>query len=820
MRVVGNIASDSEVVATADGAITAGKPVVVNADGTVKFAASTTATLSFAVGAESVFENSNTEEMQTAFDSANNKVVIWYTDSGNSNYPTAVVGTVDASNNSISFGTPVVAASVGSDHLGCDYDVKYGKVLCCYSDTSDSNKGKGILGTVSGTSISFGTIRTWETGSTSDIVCRYAPDVERVVIGFRDRDNSHYGKIAVSLNSGTEPAVYGAVNVHTNETYEIDMSYDTTANKMVYLYIDHLNDVKVNVLDITTTGATVGSQVNVKTGTCNFTRCEYDSSNDKTIITYADGGNSGYGTAVIGTVDASSNSITIAGTTHIWNSASSDNGHDIIFDNNVNKFLIAYRDQGDSNYGNAVVGEVSGTSISFGDEQEFDSTGIIQMYYGSSLVFDSNSNKAVVAYFIDGTATASHKYGRAKVIQLDGSATTVNLTSENFIGFAKDNVADGAVATIQTANSIARDNIQAPTTSDTVGTAVVFESGDAYTYKGSVYDSNSDRIVIFYRDGDDSNYGKAIVGTVSGNSVTFGTAVTFISESVSGIRAVFDSNSNKVVVFYKNGTDTEGRAHVGTVDPSDNSISFGSEATFNAGNSYEIGAAFDSTNNKIVVCFRDFGDSSKGKAIVGTVSGTSISFGSEVEFDDSFTAYHSTVFDPDTGKIVNFYQDQGNSSYGTAIVGTVSGTSISFGTATEFAAASSLYTKPVYVSHLDKTVIGYQDVDDSYKGTYIVGTVSGTDISFNSEAVYSANATYFNDTLYDPTAKKVIFSYWDDTNNDSGTVTVLDLAGGDADLTIGQTYFVQTDGTLGLSADDPSVIAGTAISGTDLIVKG
>jgi len=39
-------------------------------------------------------------------------------------------------------------------------------------------------------------------------------------------------------------------------------------------------------------------------------------------------------------------------------------------------------------------------------------------------------------------------------------------------------------------------------------------------------------------------------------------------------------------------------------------------------------------------------------------------------------------------------------------------------------------------------------------------------------------------------------------------------------LTAGQTYFVQTDGTLGTSADDPSVVAGTAISATELIVKG
>tara|TARA_R110000764_G_scaffold53296_3_gene116025 strand:- start:4509 stop:4862 length:354 start_codon:yes stop_codon:yes gene_type:complete len=41
-----------------------------------------------------------------------------------------------------------------------------------------------------------------------------------------------------------------------------------------------------------------------------------------------------------------------------------------------------------------------------------------------------------------------------------------------------------------------------------------------------------------------------------------------------------------------------------------------------------------------------------------------------------------------------------------------------------------------------------------------------------------------------------------------------------ATLTIGQQYFVQTDGSLGTTADDPSVIAGTAIGASELIVKG
>ena len=38
-------------------------------------------------------------------------------------------------------------------------------------------------------------------------------------------------------------------------------------------------------------------------------------------------------------------------------------------------------------------------------------------------------------------------------------------------------------------------------------------------------------------------------------------------------------------------------------------------------------------------------------------------------------------------------------------------------------------------------------------------------------------------------------------------------------LTAGQQYFVQKDGTLALTAGTPSVVAGTAISTTELVVK-
>tara|TARA_R110000850_G_scaffold195975_2_gene322382 strand:- start:191 stop:442 length:252 start_codon:yes stop_codon:yes gene_type:complete len=59
--------------------------------------------------------------------------------------------------------------------------------------------------------------------------------------------------------------------------------------------------------------------------------------------------------------------------------------------------------------------------------------------------------------------------------------------------------------------------------------------------------------------------------------------------------------------------------------------------------------------------------------------------------------------------------------------------------------------------------------------------------------------------------------------SDTGTARVQigsAINGAQSSLTAGQQYFVQTDGTIGLTAADPSVIAGTAVSATNLIVKG
>ena len=106
---------------------------------------------------------------------------------------------------------------------------------------------------------------------------------------------------------------------------------------------------------------------------------------------------------------------------------------------------------------------------------------------------------------------------------------------------------------------------------------------------------------------------------------------------------------------------------VGTV-ASGNSISFGSVYTFESNSCENVDiTTLDSTH--IVIAFEDVTDGEKGKAIVGTISsGNQVSFGSEYEFNAGTTnrLYIATV---DSTHIAIAYEDKGNSSYGTAIIG-------------------------------------------------------------------------------------------------------------------------------------------------------
>ena len=459
---------------------------------------------------------------------------------------------------------------------------------------------------------------------------------------------------------------------------------------------------------------------------------------------------------------------------------------------------------------------------------------------GATVVINTDGTVGIVTATPNNTPTASNPvvFESAAVNYVSGAYDSAN--NKVIIVYMDDANSDYGTAIVGTVTG----------TSISFGDPVVFES--ASTSRTSVaYDSSNGKVVIAYCDHGNSQYGTAIVGTVSGTSISFGSAVVFESAEVLYISAVYDSTNEKVVIAYRDlGNSSHGTAIVGTV--SGTSISFGSAVVFESANTNHISATFDSTNGKVVIAYQDTGNSSHGTAIVGTVSGTSISFGTAVVFESATTNYCSAVYDSSNQKVVIAYTDAGNSSYGTAIVGTVSGTSISFGTPVVFESAGTSYLNAVFDSSLNRVLIGFLDQGNSSYGTAILGTVSGTSISFGSAVVFESAESTNITTIFNSSQEKIVVAYQDAGNSNYGTAVVIDskstnltsenyigisaeaiadgatgsinIVGGintlQTGLTTAQKHFVQRDGGISTTASTPSVEAGTAISATKIIIKG
>jgi hypothetical protein len=325
-----------------------------------------------------------------------------------------------------------------------------------------------------------------------------------------------------------------------------------------------------------------------------------------------------------------------------------------------------------------------------------------------------------------------------------------------------------------------------------------------------VFDSVANKVVIQYRDQNNSDYGYYVVGTpTAGNSISYATPVAITNYNNNFGGSAFDTNAGRTVIALSDSTNNRGKAYVlqlaatltnltatnflGIADAAisnaasgnitmkggiatnsnliESNVTVGSQSVFDTESAAFIQVAYDSGNNKIVIAYADGGNSNYGTAIVGTVSGSSVTFGSAVVFNSAAVGANSIVYDVNAGKVVISYQDGGASNRGRSVVGTVSGTSISFGSEAQFSGSSSVSTalSSSYDANAQKVVIVYQDGGNSDYGTAVVGTISGTDITFGSSAVYLTAGPALVDIAYDTGAQKHLIVFQDGGNSNYTT---------------------------------------------------
>jgi len=842
-----------EFKAVASGTLPSGRPVIVNADGTVSVVAVT----SSSVGSTVTYNSGSTEsKIGAAYDSNSNKVVIAYKDGANSNYGTAIVGTV--SGTSISFGTEVVFLSSNNDDGGICFDSTNNKIVITTKDTGSGNDGKAFVGTVSGTSISFGSAVTYETNNPGHNRVEFDSVSGKVAVIYTEGSSPYQGRCRIGTVSGTSISFGTEANL-TSSRPTGPAGVFNSDGKLVLSFRDYTNSLgKVMVGTISGTDISFGSETSLGVN-CDPKVTVYDSSNDKVLILYADISSSDALTGVVATVSGTSVSVGSAVRINGTSSASDLYVNGASYNASSGTIVTAFRDRDNSNQGTVVDITISGTSLTVGSETVFETgdTRFINTAYDSTAektvinfrdVDDSENGKALVYTSASENLTSENYIGMSRGVvnvtsqtESIGSAVVFNSTGNTtkphlcfdtnsnkaVIGFIDNAVSEKGTAIVGTVSG----------TSISFGSETVYETS-VTDFPAMVFDSSNNKVIVAYQDEGNNDYGTAAVGTVSGTSISFGTPVVFESAAVQHVSLAFDSNSNKVVVSYADhGNSEHGTAIVGTV--SGTSISFGSAAVFQSAQSQRINSTFDSSNNKVVIAYR----TSTGQAVVGTVSGTSISFGSPVQFKDELTDELDIVFDSNANKVVIAYLN-GAGSLGLAKVGTVSGTSISFGAEATFESDTVYSISPVFDSSINKVVIVYQDADNSNYGTSAVGTISGTDITFETPTVFaSVNVGSAVGATFDSSNNKVVIAYRDGSNSNHGTSVVMlpgftditraeivnsgnaaiDIIGSVSDnqvnLTAGQQYFVQTDGTIGTTAATPSVLAGTAISATELLVK-
>ena len=846
MKTIGRDFGDTarKVYAVASGALGNGKPVVVNADGTVSVISGD------ALGSQATLDSVLWEIPEVCFDSNANRFVYFYL---RSNQGYAVVGQM--TNTTMSFGTPVSMNSNGNIKFPkVAFDSNTNKVLFAFQDKAQSEQGTAVVGTVdpSDNSISFGSeARFTGNNGASNVGLSFDSNVNKFVISFKDSTNSGYATARTATISGTSVS-FGTAAVYASEgifgTVTLN-EFDSNVNKTLLSWDDSSGqDINLKVATISGTDLSFGTGVQIITDSTNDEEMVFDTSANKFVIFYNNTTpNPDEGQALVATISGTNVSVG-----NVATFSTDDVGKfDVVYNPDTGSTAIVYQAPS-TDYAQAIMATVSGTTVSFGSPFLLNSAAANEF----AVSYDTNTNRFGVGFGISGSTVA-----------LSFGASVLNLTAENYIGMS-----GGAVKATGTVASI--------------GSKVEFESGAlGNEIMASVFDPDSNKVVIAYTDNGNSNYGTAVVGTVSGTSISFGTPAVFEAGTTTHVGATYDTTNNKVIIVYKDESNSSyGTAVVGTLSGTD--ISFGTPAVYLTAASNDNSASFDTNAGKAVIASRN---DSNGDVIsrVGTVSGTDISFGTAVQVDDN-GHYVNTVFDSNSNKVVVLYRDLANSNYGTARVGTVSGTDISFGTEAVFASVSAPDIASDFDSTNNKVVIGFVDGTNGDVSKGVVGTVSGTDISFgtaltvnssggatkvifdvasgvtvfvsttkvNSVTVSGTSLTNLSSTFDLPTgfgqatavmdvpSTNIVLGYRDTADSNTGNAIVLnpddratnrgqvadgataliDTKGAINDnqnaLTAGQSYFVQTDGTLSTTAGDPSVFAGTAVSATKLIVKG
>ncbi len=297
--------------------------------------------------------------------------------------------------------------------------------------------------------------------------------------------------------------------------------------------------------------------------------------------------------------------------------------------------------------------------------------------------------------------------------------------------------------------------------------------GSDYRWSMSFYDTTLNRaIVVYYVD----NYIKGKIGTP--NSVTAPTSFSFGTEATlassvdgSGFDACYDTNTQRVVVAFRN---SSGNGRVCVCKPvggSTNTISSANEIGF-IGTVESVAAVYEPTSQKVILA-AEWGSNRIIKSQVGTVTGgfaNTITLETSVFIiaDASAHRYYLTNFVPLTsGKfLLQGSKNSDNKMY--CFVGSISGTTVTWQSAVNISSAAGVWGTAALNTVTNNVTFAWRRSSDN-RPMYRPAVLSGNSLSMGTEDVMyniavNTNAYHIR-TWYEPLSNTTLIAYHDASNN-------------------------------------------------------
>ena len=235
---------------------------------------------------------------------------------------------------------------------------------------------------------------------------------------------------------------------------------------------------------------------------------------------------------------------------------------------------------------------------------------------------------------------------------------------------ASENIAAGDVVVLNSSGQSSKVGYSAD--ADSVSEETLSVSSLNSNWSHGAWDQDQNKLLMVHSP---SGYSKAVVGTPSGYSMSFGSEVSIFGDPDVAQHIVrYDTNYNQFIGAHICGADNTGKYFVGTISGTSFVVDT-SNSSFEGSEVAHLDMTIDQANAKVFIVYRHTNNSGKGTILCGTINDGSVSWGSGHVFQNTYDTESPQVIWNDTIGYVFVASKWGNGNVQQYYCASVSGTS-------------------------------------------------------------------------------------------------------------------------------------------------